>query len=173
MYDPATREAKVVLKGLYYANGVALSKEGDYVMVVETNRIRVHRHWLKGPKAGATEVVIENLPGAPDGIARASDGNFWVALLSPVPPIAKLLGEPAVRAIYAWLPDALRPKLKPWGAVAKVCELRRGLLGGLVGCVMCARAAVAQVQGPVRLATTCPSACFPFASLRKMQTHTS
>ena len=41
MYDPATREAKVVLKGLYYANGVALSKEGDYVMVVETNRIRV------------------------------------------------------------------------------------------------------------------------------------
>lgn len=41
-------------------------------------------------------------------------------MLSPVPPIARLLGEPAVRAAFAWLPDWARPPLKPWGAVARI-----------------------------------------------------
>jgi sugar lactone lactonase YvrE len=49
-YDPATKETRVLAKGFYYANGVALAEDGSYVMVVETNRIRVHRHWLRGPK---------------------------------------------------------------------------------------------------------------------------
>lgn len=49
-YNPETRQAHVLAKGFYYANGVALGPGGDYLLMVETNRIRVHRHWLKGPK---------------------------------------------------------------------------------------------------------------------------
>jgi sugar lactone lactonase YvrE len=52
VYDPATKETRVLAAGFYYSNGVALSPGGDYLMLVETNRIRVHRHWLKGPKVG-------------------------------------------------------------------------------------------------------------------------
>jgi len=70
--------------------------------------------------------VLEHLPGAPDGVSTAADGTFWVALVSPVPPIAKLLKDPTVRALYAWLPSWARPPLKKWGAVAKV----RGEAGG-------------------------------------------
>jgi hypothetical protein len=81
------------------------------------------------PQAGTTEVAIDRLPGAPDGVSRASDGNFWVAVLSPVPPIAKLLGEPGVRAVFAWMPDWARPAIKPWGTVIKV----GGRAGGLQG----------------------------------------
>jgi hypothetical protein len=45
-----------------------------------------------------------------------------VGLVSPIPPIARLLRDPTVRAIYAWLPDWARPPLKKWGAVLKVSE---------------------------------------------------
>lgn len=78
------------------------------------------------------EPLLEDLPGAPDGVSAAPDGGFWVALVSPVPPIAKLLKDPVVRALYAWLPTWARPPLKKWGAVVKVrgclgCVLSRGL----------------------------------------------
>jgi hypothetical protein len=63
---------------------------------------------------------MENLPGVPDGISTAPDGHFWVGLVNPVPPIAALLKEPIVRALYAWLPAWARPPVKIWGAVAKV-----------------------------------------------------
>lgn len=71
-------------------------------------------------QAGTLEPLLENLPGAPDGVSTAADGSFWVALVSPVPPIAKLLRDPVVRALYAWLPTWARPPLEKWGAVAKV-----------------------------------------------------
>jgi len=32
-YDPATRETVVLGDGIWFANGVALSKNGDYVAV--------------------------------------------------------------------------------------------------------------------------------------------
>lgn len=35
-YDPATRETKVLLRGLRFANGVALSKDGAFLVVCET-----------------------------------------------------------------------------------------------------------------------------------------
>jgi hypothetical protein len=136
-YDPNTKRARALAEGFYYANGVAVASDGSYLLMVETNRLRVHRHWLQGPRAGETEVVIDRLPGAPDGVSRAADGNFWVAVLAPVPPVAKLLGEVGVRAAYAWLPDRLRPPLKSWGAVVKVgCFFSGGgaLLLVLVAC---------------------------------------
>jgi hypothetical protein len=75
---------------------------------------------LPAPQAGTWEPLIEHLPGAPDGVSTGRDGSFWVALVSPVPPIAKLLKDPVVRALYAWLPQWARPPLKKWGAVVKV-----------------------------------------------------
>ncbi|KAF8061129.1 Apmap [Scenedesmus sp. PABB004] len=119
-YDPATGETAVLAKGFYYANGVALAADESYLVLAETDRIRLLKFWLTGPKAGTHEPLLERLPGPPDGVSAAPDGAFWVALVSPVPPIARLLRDPAVRAVYAWLPDWARPPLKKWGAVAKV-----------------------------------------------------
>jgi len=39
------------------------------------------RYWFDGPRSGQTETVIANLPGYPDNINRASDGNYWLALV--------------------------------------------------------------------------------------------
>ncbi|XP_028796652.1 protein STRICTOSIDINE SYNTHASE-LIKE 4-like [Neltuma alba] len=80
-YNPALNETSVFLDNLTFANGVALSKDEDYLLVCETWKHSCLRHWLKGEKKGKTETFIENLPGGPDNIHLAPDGSFWVALI--------------------------------------------------------------------------------------------
>jgi hypothetical protein len=38
------------------------------------------------------EVMIDHMPGTPDGMARAPDGNFWFPLLAKIPPVTKVSG---------------------------------------------------------------------------------
>ncbi|XP_031500252.1 protein STRICTOSIDINE SYNTHASE-LIKE 4-like isoform X1 [Nymphaea colorata] len=78
-FDPQTGRTSVVLDNLYFANGVALSRDQDFVVVCETWKFRCLRHWLTGERK--TEVFVDNLPGAPDNINLAEDGTFWIALL--------------------------------------------------------------------------------------------
>jgi sugar lactone lactonase YvrE len=46
----------VVADGIWFANGVALSRDESFIVVAETFGCRLLRHWLKGEKAGSTEV---------------------------------------------------------------------------------------------------------------------
>ncbi|KAM2227482.1 hypothetical protein ACFXTI_014283 [Malus domestica] len=78
-YDKSSKEVTVLLQGLAFANGVALSKDHSFVLVAETTTCRILRIWLDGPNAGNTDVFAE-LPGFPDNIRRNSNGEFWVAL---------------------------------------------------------------------------------------------
>ncbi|XP_058759267.1 protein STRICTOSIDINE SYNTHASE-LIKE 4-like isoform X2 [Vicia villosa] len=80
-YNPMLNETVVVLDDLAFANGVALSKDEDYVVVCESWKFRCVRHWLKGINKGKTDIFIENLPGGPDNINLAPDGSFWIALV--------------------------------------------------------------------------------------------
>ncbi len=83
VYDPKTKETTTLLNDLYFANGVAVSKDNSYVLVSETFRYRVRRYWLTGPKAGTSEVFADNLPGLPDGITTGLNDEYWVALVFP------------------------------------------------------------------------------------------
>nr|AFK33536.1 unknown [Medicago truncatula] len=80
-YDKSTKEVKVLLRGLAFPNGVALSKDGSFLLVAETSNCRILRLWLHGPKAGKVSTFVD-LPGFPDNIRRNSYGQFWVALYS-------------------------------------------------------------------------------------------
>jgi len=82
-YDPRTGETRVVLDGLRFANGVALSADGSFVLVNETFAYRVARVWLSGPKAGTHDIFIDALPGFPDNISADEKGRFWIALVQP------------------------------------------------------------------------------------------
>ncbi|KMT11793.1 hypothetical protein BVRB_5g104950 [Beta vulgaris subsp. vulgaris] len=84
-YNPKTGRTIVLLKGLSFANGVALSKKRDFVLVAETTLHRVQRYWLTGPGAGTSEEFIK-LTGQPDNINRNGNGDFWVAQ-NPTGPI--------------------------------------------------------------------------------------
>ncbi|XP_054790235.1 protein STRICTOSIDINE SYNTHASE-LIKE 4-like isoform X1 [Prosopis cineraria] len=80
-YNPSLKDTSVFLDNLSFANGVALSKDEDYLLVCETWKYRCLRHWLKGEKKDKTETFIDNLPGGPDNIHLAPDGSFWIAML--------------------------------------------------------------------------------------------
>ncbi|KAK4266078.1 hypothetical protein QN277_027050 [Acacia crassicarpa] len=120
-HNPSLNETTVLLDNLGFANGVALSKDQDYVLVCETWKYRCLRHWLKGEKKGKTETFIENLPGGPDNIHLAPDGSFWVAmfqvthekmefvhsskvlkhLVASIPRLTKLMGGMTKKAMVA------------------------------------------------------------------------
>ncbi|KAK9274789.1 hypothetical protein L1049_022041 [Liquidambar formosana] len=80
-YNPSSNEASILLNALFFANGVALSRDQDYLVVCETWKYRCLKYWLMGENKGNTEIFIENLPGAPDNINLAPDGSFWIALI--------------------------------------------------------------------------------------------
>ena len=122
-YDPATGKTTVLLKDLYFANGVALSAQQDFVLVNETYRYRITRYWLKGEKAGTHEVFIDNLPGLPDNLQGDGAGTFWVALPSPRKADADFLHRnPWLKAQLAKLPRALWPKPVAYGLVIALNE---------------------------------------------------
>ncbi|KAJ7516838.1 hypothetical protein O6H91_21G000800 [Diphasiastrum complanatum] len=78
-YDPSTNSTTVVLQGLHFANGVQLSADQSFLLVVETAPCRILRYWLEGSAAGSVEVFAE-LPGYPDNVRMNSEGQFWVAI---------------------------------------------------------------------------------------------
>lgn len=122
-YDPATGRVKVLLKDLYFANGVALSENEDFVLVNETYRYRIRRYWLKGEKAGTNDIFIDNLPGFPDGVSADRKGTFWVALFTVRNDILdRLQPLPLVKTLMSKLPHFLWPKPLPYGFVLALDE---------------------------------------------------
>ena len=109
-FDPKTQKARTLLPDLYFANGVAVSPDQSFVLVVETGTYRVRRLWLSGPKQGQSDVFLENLPGFPDGISSNGKDRFWLALVTPRQSLFdRLLPHPFLRKIVYRLPKSLQP----------------------------------------------------------------
>lgn len=109
-YDTRAGTGRVVLAEMFFANGVAIDPAQQFVLVNETSRYRTRKIWIAGEKAGTDEVIIDNLPGFPDGISTGTDGVFWLALAGPrSPPIDLTAGQPWLRKVMTRLPDALQP----------------------------------------------------------------
>ncbi len=104
----------VVLDGLAFANGVALSRGEDFVAVAETAARTVARHWLTGDRVGERDYLVTDLPGYPDNIARGSDGLIWVTIASPRDPLVERLqsGPRWLRRQVTRIPESLQPKPK-------------------------------------------------------------
>lgn len=110
-YVPASKQTTVVLDNLNFANGVAVSTDGRFLMISETGSYRVLRHWLEGQGAGTTEVVMDNLPGFPDNLNNGLQDRFWLGLVMPRSSILDdMAGRPWLKKIVYRLPEALRPK---------------------------------------------------------------
>src|SRR6266550_4274111 len=109
-YDPKTKTTRTLMKDLCFANGVAVSPDQTFLLVVETAAYRVHRVWLSGPKQGQSEIFIDNLPGFPDGISSNGKDKFWLALVTPRDPtLDKLLPNPLLRKVIYRLPKFVQP----------------------------------------------------------------
>lgn len=123
MHDPATGTTETLLDDLYFANGVALSQNEDFVVVNETYRYRLTRYWIAGPKAGTSDVFLDNLPCIPDGTSADDQGMFWVACFTVRNERADALHpKPFWKQQLAKLPKAFWPRPAPYGTVLAVGE---------------------------------------------------
>ena len=120
-FDPASGAATRLMTGLNYANGVAVSKDGSFLLVAETSEYRILKHWLTGDLQGTTEVLIDNLPAFPDNIKSGLNGRFWIGFAAPRNQlIDQLSDKPFARKIIQRLPAAVRPKAEPFSHVIAV-----------------------------------------------------
>ncbi|RID47331.1 hypothetical protein BRARA_I03932 [Brassica rapa] len=140
-YDRTSKKVTVLVQGIAFANGVALSKDRSFVLVAETTTCKILRLWLSGPNAGTQDVFAE-LPGFPDNIRRNSNGEFWVALHSKKGLFAKLslsqawfrdlllrfpISGPRLHSLFTGgRPHATAMKLSESGEVLEVLEDREG-----------------------------------------------
>lgn len=123
-HDPATGNTRIVAHGFSFANGIALSADGQTLFVAETGRYRI---WKVDSRArdldvqsgsGQATVLLDNLPGYPDNLMRGRDGRIWVGLFRPRNPAADGLSQkPFMRKVLLRLPRSLLPVGKPYGHV--------------------------------------------------------
>ncbi len=122
-YNPDSKITDVLLRDLYFSNGVALSQNEDFVLVNETYRYRIQRYWLKGPKAGTAEIFLDNLPGFPNNVTSNRRGTFWLALFTVRnDQMDGMHPSPFVKKIVSRLPKFMWPKPKPYGFVLAINE---------------------------------------------------
>ncbi|PKI56019.1 hypothetical protein CRG98_023606 [Punica granatum] len=83
-FDPKNRRTNILVRDLYFANGVAVSPKQDFVVFCETILSRCLRYYISGKKNGTVDKFIELLPGVPDNIRYDGEGHFWIALSTEV-----------------------------------------------------------------------------------------
>lgn len=101
--------AAILLDGLAFANGVALSKDSDFLLIVETTTGRILRYWLETARAGNVEVFAQ-LPGFADNIKRSPRGGYWVGMYTRRSRLVGwILSHPGIGRVLLKLPlDVMR-----------------------------------------------------------------
>lgn len=118
VYNPATKMTTTLLDNLYFANGVAVGTDDSFVLLNETYMYRIHKYWLKGDKAGTSEIIIDNLPGFPDNISSNGKGIYWVALFTVRNDfIDSTTNKPFIRKMALRLPEFLQPQPEPYAFI--------------------------------------------------------
>lgn len=129
VYDPASGKTEVVMDGLSFANGIALSADERALFVAETGEYRIWKVAVRARGLHARElfqtgdtaearVLLANLPGYPDNLMRGMNGRIWVGFAKPRGAAADgLAGKPFMRKVALRLPKALWPVPPAYGHV--------------------------------------------------------
>lgn len=120
-YNPTTKRVKTLIDGTYFGNGVAVSQNDDFVLMVDLAKYRIRRYWLKGEKKGTTDIFLDNLPGFPNGISRRQDGSFWLGFSTKRDELLdKIHPKPLLKKIIYGLPSFLHPKAVAYGMIMHI-----------------------------------------------------
>ena len=133
-YDPGSGGTALVMDGLCFPNGLALSGDGRSLFVAETGEYRIWkidagargldaRALAASSAPGGARVVTWNLPGFPDNLTRGDSGRIWVGLTKPRgSTVDALAGAPFLRKVAIRLPRFLWPVPPSWGHLIAVDE---------------------------------------------------
>ncbi|GAB5480621.1 MAG: SMP-30/gluconolactonase/LRE family protein [Parasphingorhabdus sp.] len=127
-FDPTTKQTAVLAKGLSFANGIAMTSDGQALLVAETGTYSVHRIALSGKDKGRLVPVLTNLPGFPDNIRKGpveADGTqtYFLGLAGPrVSILDDLSGSPMLRKVVSRIPEWARPEAASYSLVLQFTE---------------------------------------------------
>lgn len=122
-YDPKCQKVITISEGNYFGNGLALSKNEDFILVSETSKYRILRYWVSGEKKGQSEVFMNNLAGFPNNIFRNKDGNFWLGFTTKRnDQLDKIHSKVGMKKFVYGLPSFIQPKPEKFGMVLEINE---------------------------------------------------
>lgn len=106
VYNPADKSTKLLLKDLYFPNGIALSKDDEFLIFAETTLCRLSKYYLKGEKKGTVEIINGALPAFPDNVHyNYEKGILYVGLVGERDPLTELLWKlPFLKKVVAMVP---------------------------------------------------------------------
>ena len=128
-YQPPTRQVRVVIGGLCFPNGVALSGDQAQLFIAETGEYRIWKVDVdadgldakaaaRDPVNGRAMVILANLPGFPDNLTRGANGRLWTGLTKPRSDVIdRLSSRPWLRAMSLRLPKSLWPVPPAYGHI--------------------------------------------------------
>ncbi|KAL9327188.1 hypothetical protein ACSQ67_007833 [Phaseolus vulgaris] len=80
-YNPATKKTTLLAQDLYFANGVAVSPDQQFVIFCESVLLRCNKYYVQGPKKGTIEKFCD-VPGMPDNIHYDGQGQYLIAMFT-------------------------------------------------------------------------------------------
>ncbi len=128
-YDPEQNTTRIIVKGLSFANGIALSQDERSFFVNETGRYRVWKilitegHLNLNDASPLAEIIFDNLPGYPDNLMRGLDGRIWLGFAKPRSAVIDFMSDkPFLRKMVLRFPRFLWPIPEAYGHVVAFNE---------------------------------------------------
>ncbi|TGL53209.1 hypothetical protein EHQ55_01075 [Leptospira meyeri] len=122
-YDLKDNTASLIAHQYTYLDGILLeysnTETESSILLNELSKSRLIRLHLTGINKGKDEIVIEGIPGFPDGMDRDPDGRIWIAI--PVERsklITWLHKHPFLKRLVLYIPESLLPVSKKTGILA-------------------------------------------------------
>jgi len=84
-HDLAQGETRLVAQGIHFPDGILYDlhpgqAREDSIVTSQTTGFRILRLYLRGPRAGQSERVMDGLPGMCDGMDRDREGHIWCGM---------------------------------------------------------------------------------------------
>lgn len=111
----------MLLDGINFANGIALSPNEEFLVVAETGSSQLLKLHLRGPFKGQKEIFSTALPGNPDNLSPDSKG-IWVPLVmardSENPAVFQLISVyPRIRRFILRIFALFELPFRMWNAI--------------------------------------------------------
>ncbi len=81
-FNPDGTRSEVLLTGLGYPGGLAISNDKKYIIMTEGWNHTVSRYPIQDVRPQTREVLLDNLPGYPGRIITASGGGYWMSFFA-------------------------------------------------------------------------------------------
>nr|WP_246256736.1 SMP-30/gluconolactonase/LRE family protein [Isoptericola halotolerans] len=113
-YDPTSGQSTELVTDLHFPNGILLSEDETALLVTESTRYRISRHWIAGDRAGERETFLDDVPGILDGITRDESGLIHLPMYDRVDALDRfVLPGTLLRHVTVRLPPAVLGAREP------------------------------------------------------------